>query len=170
MNDLQDVVASLRTQLAAVEAEAAAIRQTIEVLERRSGRGVLVAPDHGSAPRRRGKTNSVTAMTIDVMRGERARDWTIYEVYDALVARGYVSGRSKDPVNGVRTAMARLADRGELVRKDSGVYRLNESSGRGAYGSAPQTPGSASYPSEPQVFETEPGTLGEGPDTLSGRS
>ena len=50
------------------------------------------------------------------------KQWDARDLHDAMRAEGW-DPQSGDPVNGVRTALARLADRKEIRRVGNGLYQ-----------------------------------------------
>ena len=160
----QVIIASLLERAAALEADAAALRRGADIIQRgvgapdHSAADHAPAVDHATSGQVRRRTDSATTLTLELVRSEPHREWTVQEAYDALVSRGYESGAAKDPPNAIRTALARLAGRGLLERVSSGVYRLKPNEGNNGNGAVPaptQTPGGDSHPDESQVFDAE---------------
>lgn len=70
---------------------------------------------------------SLSDLVLHILREANGRIMTIQDVYSEARRRGWDS-ESKDPVNVVRAALARLTQSGELLRSDKrGTYRIRES-------------------------------------------
>jgi hypothetical protein len=134
MADDDAVLETLKAELAAIEADASVIRKAIAVWEKRHGR---VRPTTSSprVARRRAGAGTITAHIMEILPGEPSKVFDAFDVMEALLARGWSAPPEvKDPINGVRTALARLAERGEIRRVSQGMYQA---------ASTPDTPNGA---------------------------
>jgi hypothetical protein len=114
---LPELIPQLEAELRQCESDAAALRQAISVLKRRSG-GAPTA--RAAAVRSPGRT---PGMILSTMRESEDEVWTAPAMTRALTEQGWATPQA-DATNAVRTAMARLAQRGDLLRMGSGEYRL----------------------------------------------
>ena len=117
------IVQLMRLQLAQLESDASTLRSAIDVLERRLGIRTAKRGD-GNIARRRSGNSSITGYIMKFLPAAPSRQWDANDVYDAMMSAGWQpSDGIKDPLNGVRTALARLADRGEIKRVGQGLYQ-----------------------------------------------
>lgn len=116
---LAGVIAHLEAELRRNDAEGNALRQALAAL--RSQGGSLPA-SRTTGVRGAGRTPS---MILGIMAASDDRIWTAPAMTQALTEHGWTTPQA-DATNAVRTAMARLAQRGDLVRLASGEYSLPE--------------------------------------------
>ncbi len=128
----EDLITQLRAKAAWHEAEAARYRTALEIVsaetETKASRSDVPSVRPPSAanvsPSGRPSRTDTVALALAAVTGE-GREWGAQDVVAAMEQAGW-SGNVSNKVNTVRTALSRLADRGEIERVRHGVYkRLN---------------------------------------------
>ncbi len=133
MLSAEDLMTHLKTKAAWHEAEAVRYRTALEVVSAETEVGTADHSSNGprsrplaasvSSSRRAPRTDTVPLALAAVTGHDH--EWSVPEVVAAMEQAGW-SGNVTNRVNTVRTALSRLADRGEIERLRHGVYKRRE--------------------------------------------
>src|SRR4051794_23861149 len=109
----RQAILGLYATLEQLQAEERTLRQAIELIESRARKRSHYVPDENARQRgTRRRPDSIVDYTLRVLQSDPHREWDCYAVFELLQAEDQWRSRAEDPINGVRTALARLADRG----------------------------------------------------------
>src|SRR5438270_11654225 len=116
-----ELVRALQQQLAELRQDAKTVEQAIAVIKRRG-----VQTSEGRMRRRAAgdRSGSVTQFILTYLREHPAASFDAVELFEYLAATGWKAApQIKDPLNGFRTALARLVTLGEIQRVGPGIYQ-----------------------------------------------
>lgn len=126
IRQMESRASALEREARALEAEAAQFRAAVAALK-----GELVAPSHSALPGDPSRAKRIRrtgpASTMSVARRVMAEAKYPLEpsiMAERMLAQGWET-TSSDPVNTLRTALARMFERGEVMRFADGTFALN---------------------------------------------
>ena len=147
MRDLDEWISGLRDYRAKLAGELARVDRALAALADDKPNASSGNTSATQTNRSAGETSPVSASkTYETLRAIMERHagqtYTAEEAHEALLAEGWETDAS-DPINALRTALARMAKRGEISRVGRGSY---------AYATPINSP---PYPSTPEEWSSE---------------
>lgn len=116
-----ELLRALDAQLRELRQDAKTVEQAIAVIKRRG-----VQTSEGRMRRRAAgaRDGSVSQFIRDYLNAHPAASFDAVELFEYLAATGWKAApQIKDPLNGFRTALARLVTLGEIRRVGPGIYQ-----------------------------------------------
>ena len=116
-----ELIRALQQQLAELRQDARTVEQAIAVIKRR---GVQTSEGRMRRHAAGDRSGSVTQFILTYLREHPHASYDAVELFEHLAATGWKAApQIKDPLNGFRTALARLVTLGEIRRVGPGVYQ-----------------------------------------------